>query len=151
VRAQKTQDFADSDKFETLRKLPFFEKFTDAELWEVARISSWRHAAAGEMLMKEGEAGEFFCILAQGEVKVTKKGKLLNVLKAGEPFGEMAYLSRDRIRGADVTVQQEANIVSVPTANLAQVSDGCRHKIAAAFMQILVERLTMANMRLSGA
>ena len=151
VRAQKAQDFADSDKFETLRKLPFFEKFTDAELWEVARISSWRHAAAGEMLMKEGEAGEFFCILAQGEVKVTKKGKLLNVLKAGEPFGEMAYLSRDRIRGADVTVQQEANIVSVPTANLAQVSDGCRHKIAAAFMQILVERLTMANIRLSGA
>ena len=151
VRAQKAQDFADSDKFETLRKLPFFEKFTDAELWEVARISSWRHAAAGEMLMKEGEAGEFFCILAQGEVKVTKKGKLLNVLKAGEPFGEMAYLSRDRNRGADVTVQQEANIVSVPTANLAQVSDGCRHKIAAAFMQILVERLTMANIRLSGA
>ena len=40
-----TQEFADSDKFETLRKLPFFEKFSDAELWEVARISAWRARA----------------------------------------------------------------------------------------------------------
>ncbi len=150
VRAQKAQDFADSDKFETLRKLAFFERFTDAELWEVARISSWRHAAVGETLMKEGEAGEFFCILAQGQVKVTKSGKMLNVLKAGEAFGEMAYLSRERTRGADVSVAQDANIISVPTANLAQVSDGCRHKIAGAFMQILIERLTLANIRLSG-
>src|SRR5258706_4404906 len=138
VRAQKAQDFADSDKFETLRKLAFFERFTDAELWEVARISSWRHAAVGETLMKEGEAGEFFCILAQGQVKVTKSGKMLNVLKAGEAFGEMAYLSRERTRGAAVSVAQDANIISVPTANLAQVSDGCRHKIAGAFIPILI-------------
>jgi serine/threonine protein kinase len=38
--AQKEQAFADSDKFETLRKLPFFGEFSDAELWEVARIST---------------------------------------------------------------------------------------------------------------
>jgi hypothetical protein len=38
----------------------------------------------------------------------------------------------------------------VPTASLAQASDGCRHKILAAFMRILVERLTQANIRLSG-
>ncbi len=29
-------------------------------------------------------------------------------------------------------------------------SDSCRHKFDRAFMQILVERLTMANIRLSG-
>ena len=150
LRAQKSQDFADSDKFETLRKLAFFGQFSDAELWEVARMSSWRHASAGETLMKEGEQGEYFCILAEGEVKVTKRGKLLNALQAGQPFGEMAYLSRERQRGADVTVTLEANIIAVPTAKLAQASDGCRHKFAGAFMRILVERLTMANIRLSG-
>jgi serine/threonine protein kinase len=150
VRAQKAQDFADSDKFEALRKLGFFGELTDAEIWEVARISSWRHAAAGEQLIREGEAGEFFCLLAEGQVEITKRGKRLTVLRAGEPFGEMAYLSRERVRSADVTVLEEANIISVPTASLAQASDGCRHKIAAAFMRILVERLTLANIRLSG-
>jgi len=147
----RAEVFGDSDKFETLRKLPFFEKFTDAELWEVARISAWRGATKGEVLMREGESGEFFCILAQGEVKVTKKGKLLNILRTGECFGEMAYLSKTaQVRGADVTVTDDAKIISVPTEKLAASSDGCRHQFDRAFMEILVERLTMANIRLSG-
>ena len=82
---------------------------------------------------------------------MTKRGKLLNVLKPGECFGEMAYLARkDNRRGADVTVTAEANVVSVPTANLARVSEGCRNKFDRAFMSILVERLSAANLRLSG-
>jgi eukaryotic-like serine/threonine-protein kinase len=149
--ARKAQEFADSDRFETLRRLPFFQNFSDAELWEVARISTWRHAPAGEALMKEGEPGDYFCILAQGEVKISKHGKLLNVLRAGEPFGEMAYLSRkEHARGADVTVAAEASIISVPTRRLDQASESCRHKFDRAFMEILVERLSNANLRLSG-
>jgi serine/threonine protein kinase len=149
--ARKAQEFADSDRFETLRRLPFFQNFSDAELWEVARISTWRHAPAGEALMKEGEPGDYFCILAQGEVKISKHGKLLNVLRAGEPFGEMAYLSRkEHARGADVTVAAEASIIAVPTRRLEQASESCRHKFDRAFMEILVERLSNANLRLSG-
>ena len=148
--AQKRQAFADSDKFETLRDLGFFSQFSDAELWEVARISTWQHAEAGQVLMKDGEAGEFFCILADGTVRVTKHGKLLNVLNAGEPFGEMAYLSKEKSRSADVTVMADAKIISVPTAKLDLASESCRHKFARAFMTILVERLSLANIRLSG-
>jgi serine/threonine protein kinase len=145
------QQFADSDKFETLRALPFFENFSDAEIWEVARISAWRHAHAGDVIMKEGEQGDYFCLLADGQVKVTKRNKLLNVLRTGECFGEMAYLQKGaHVRGADVTVMSDCKIVSVPTDKLAQASDACRHKFDRAFMEILVERLTMANVRLSG-
>ena len=149
--APKAQEFADPEKFETLRKLPFFREFSDAELWEVARISTWRRAGAGELLMKEGEAGDFFCILADGQAKVSRNGKLLNLLRAGECFGEMAYLSsREPVRGADVTVTSEADIIAIPTAQLAQASDACRHHFDRAFMEILVQRLSMANLRLSG-
>jgi tRNA A-37 threonylcarbamoyl transferase component Bud32 len=147
----QAQQFADSERFELLRKLPFFEKFSDAEIWEVARISAWAGAKAGEVLMKEGESGTYFCILAEGQVKVTKRGKLLNVLNAGECFGEMAYLQKaGQRRGADVTVMTDAKIISVPTDRLDHASDGCRHHFDRAFMEILVERLTMANIRLSG-
>jgi serine/threonine protein kinase len=150
-RGKTGEPFADTDKFDTLRKLPFFQNFSDAELWEVARISTWRQVAEGEALMKEGEPGDFFCILARGQVKVTKNGRLLNLLGAGEPFGEMAYLShKDRApRGADITVASNADIISVPTQNLAQASEGCRAKFDRAFMQILLDRLSMANLRLS--
>ena len=117
------------------------QRFFEAhEEWE----QEWR-------LMREGEPGDSFCILAQGTVKVTKNGRPLNTLKAGEPFGEMAYLSaKAPVRGADVTVDEEANIISVPSQSLRQASDGCRHKFDRAFMQILVERLSLANLRLSG-
>jgi eukaryotic-like serine/threonine-protein kinase len=149
--ARKAQDFADSDRFETLRALAFFTDFSDAELWEVAHISSWRHADAGQTLMKEGDAGEDFCILAEGEVKVTRRGKLLGVVRPGECFGEMAYLAKkDNRRGADVTVSAESNVISIATARLAQISESCRHKFDRAFMTILVERLSAANLRLSG-
>jgi len=147
----RTQAFTDSDKFETLRTLPFFENFSDAELWEVARISSWRAAQAGETLMREGETGTYFCVLAEGQVQVTKKGKLLTILRPGEPFGEMAYLSKSaRTRVADVTVASDAKIITVPTERLAQATEGCQHKFDRAFMDILVERLSMANLRMSG-
>jgi eukaryotic-like serine/threonine-protein kinase len=151
ARTGSHPEFADSDRFETLRKLAFFEHFTDAEIWEVARISTWRKAADGEQLMKEGEPGTFFCMLAEGQVKVTKRGKLLNLLRAGECFGEMAYLSKTaHLRGADVTVMSAAKIISIPTKSLAQASEGCRHKFDSAFLEILVDRLAMANVRLSG-
>ena len=146
-----SQQFADSDKFETLRTLAFFDQFSDAELWEVARISGWRSAKAGEFLMKEGEQGDYFCLLADGQVKVTKKQKLLNVLRTGECFGEMAYLQKEaHVRGADVSVMSDCKIITIPTAKLEQASDACRHKFDRAFMAILVERLSMANIRLSG-
>jgi len=147
----QTREFSDSDKFETLRALPFFENFSDAELWEVARISSWRAASAGEQLMQEGDTGTDFCILAEGQVTVTKKGRLLNILKPGEPFGEMAYLSKTaHLRVADVSVASDAKIISVPTQMLEHATESCRHKFDRAFMDILVERLSMANLRLSG-
>jgi len=130
---------------------PFFDQFADAELWEVARVSTWRHAGAGEVLMREGDTGDFFCVLAQGQVKVTRRGQLLGVLQAGEPFGEMAYLANPEAkRGADVTVVEDANIIAMPTAGLAQASDACRHQFDRAFMGMLVERLTAANLRISG-
>jgi serine/threonine protein kinase len=143
--------FADSDKFESMRKLPFFENFSDAELWEVAGISSWRSAAIGEVLMREGEPGTYFCILAEGQVKVSKKGRLLNILNPGEPFGEMAYLARGaHERGADVSTLTGAKIITIPTERLEQASDSCRQKFDRAFVEILIERLSMANVRLSG-
>jgi len=54
------------------------------------------------------------------------------------------------VRGADVTAMSDCKIVTVPNDKLEQASDACRHKFDRAFMAILVERLSMANIRLSG-
>jgi serine/threonine protein kinase len=151
-RQPKTAEFADSEKFNSLRDLPFFANFSEAELWEVMRVSSWENCKPGKVLMYEGETGTFFCLLAAGEVKVIKQGKLLNILNAGESFGEMAYISRANgsVRTADVVTLSDARVITIRNDDLDRASDICRHKFDRAFMAILVERLSLSNTRLIG-
>jgi len=146
----QSQEVADSEKFNTVRAMSFFTDFSDAELWEVLRISQWENLSAGSAILQDGDHGDFFCILASGEVKVTKKKKLLNVLTSGECFGEMAYLSRTgKERIADVSATRNSRIIKIRAEDLNRASDACRHRFDRAFMAILVERLTLANTRLT--
>ena len=148
--SNRSQEVADSEKFNTLRAMPFFNDFSDAELWEVMRISSWENLPTDTVIMQDGDPGDFFCILALGEVKVTKRKKLLNVLTPGECFGEMAYLSKTgNERGADVATLCDSRIIRIRTEDLDRASDACRHRFDRAFMSILVERLSLANTRLT--
>jgi serine/threonine protein kinase len=149
-RNAQSDQAADSNKFSTLREMPFFSGFSDAELWEVLRISQWENLSPGTVIMEDGTEGNFFCILASGEVKVTKKKKLLNILRAGECFGEMAYLAKDgKERTADVAAMSPARVIKIRTEDLEQASDACQHRFDRAFMAILVDRLKLANTRLA--
>jgi serine/threonine protein kinase len=141
---------ADAEKFNTLRGLSFFRDFDDVQIWEVVRLSQWSRVGSGEPLIREGESGDFFCVLASGDVKVTRQGKLLNVLSAGECVGEMAYLTPgSAVRGATVTALREATVITLPTNAFAHASEVCRASFDRAFLRILVERLSLANVRLS--
>jgi tRNA A-37 threonylcarbamoyl transferase component Bud32 len=143
-------EFGDPDKFVALRNMRFFALFADPELWEVVEIGSWEQVAAGSALVREGEFGDFFCIVVQGEVRVTKNKKLLSVLGPGECFGEMAYLSLSgHERGATVTASRDSLIVRVKVSDLGTASADCRSKFDRAFIGILVERLNLANTRLT--
>jgi CRP-like cAMP-binding protein len=62
----------------------------------------------------------------------------------------MSYLSRQtNERSADVISLSAARVITIRVDDLARASDACRHRFDRAFMSILVERLTMANNRLT--
>ena len=146
----RRQAFGDADKFAALRAMDFFKRFADPELWEVVRFGEWQRVPAGTEIVREGEAGNFFCVMIEGEARVTKNRKLLTVLGPGQCFGEMAYLSADRReRGATVTASKESHIVRVRTVDLEHASVNCRSHFDRAFIGILVERLNLANTRLT--
>jgi eukaryotic-like serine/threonine-protein kinase len=148
--AGRREVFGDADKFAALRAMPFFSRFAEPELWEVVRIGSWERVSAGTEIMREGDAGDFFCVLVEGEARVTKNRKLLTILGPGEAFGEMAYLSLDKPeRGATVTAAKDSHIVRVRIADLERASVNCRSHFDRAFIGILVERLNLANTRLT--
>ena len=142
--------FGDADKFAALRSMRFFGAFADQELWEVVKLGLWEKVRAGTSLLREGEPGDFFCILIDGEMHVSKNKKLLTVLGPGECFGEMAYLSLNgHQRGATVSANQDSRILRMRVADLDHASLTCRSKFDRAFIGILVDRLNLANTRLT--
>ena len=144
------ETFGDANKFAALRAMRFFTPFADPELWEVVALGKWERVAVGTALLQEGQPGDFFCMLVDGEMRVTKNKKLLSVLGPGECFGEMAYLSfGSQQRGATVTAGRNSRIVRIRVSDLDQATIACRGKFDRAFIGILVERLNLANSRLT--
>jgi serine/threonine protein kinase len=144
------QEFPDSEKFEALRALPFFDEFSDVNLWEVVRFSRWDEVAAGTVVMRDGERGDFFAFLLDGELGVSKCGHALGTLLAGECFGEMAIIRRgEHTRGADVAAQTVARVVTISAQALQHSSDACRMHFYQGFLDVIAGRLADANARLA--
>jgi hypothetical protein len=151
-RAGEDRERADSERLTVLKTLPFFRSFPENEMWEVLRISKWRKLPPGTALIAEGDIGDSFFILAGGMVKVTRGGKTLNVLTAGDCLGEMSYLvQKTGPRSATVTTTSDCLVMKIRAQDLRQASHSCRQLFDQQFLRVLVERLEKANQQLSVA
>ncbi|MCE2989225.1 MAG: protein kinase domain-containing protein [Burkholderiales bacterium] len=139
-------EISSAEKFNALRRLEFFKDFRDSELWEVLRGALWETHGREENLLLEGDAGHAFFIIVSGQVKVMKDGKLLNVLKEGDCFGEMAYLSGDRARRtASISAVSEVQLLKVQDVQLENLSDACQLRFNRVFLRTLIERLAWTS------
>jgi CRP-like cAMP-binding protein len=140
---------SDAEKFAASRRLKFFARFNDAELWEAVRPSVWRLHPAGEELIREGTSDEHLYIIASGLLKVTRQGKLLNAVSPGECVGEMAYARRDsKPRSATVTAVEPSWAMRLRVPDIDTLSESCRARFNEAFLAVMAERLTMLGGRL---
>jgi CRP/FNR family transcriptional regulator, cyclic AMP receptor protein len=96
--------FSQDTKVDALRRATLFEGLSRKQLVQLARASEDLDVPAGKVLCKEGEVGQEFFVIIDGEVEVTKNGKRLATRAAGEFFGEIALLEQTR-RMATVTAQ----------------------------------------------
>jgi len=96
--------FRQDTKVDALRRATLFEGLSRKQLVQLARVSEDLEVPAGKVLCKEGEVGQEFFVIVDGEVEVTKNGKRLATRAGGEFFGEIALLEQTR-RMATVTAQ----------------------------------------------
>ena len=151
-RAEEKREQTESERFSLLRTLPFFKDFPENELWEVMRISKWARFKAETALIKEGDHGDSFFILAAGYVRVTRGKRTLSVLTAGDCFGEMSYLAQHKggtHRSATVTTTSDCILMKIRAEELREASDSCRRLFDARFLDTLVDRLESANKQLA--
>lgn len=141
----------ETQRFQTLRELAFFSEFSDVEIWEIVGFAKWETLAPAELIMREGESGDSFCFLTEGEALVKKRGRLLSHLGVGDCFGEMALFSAGHgLRTATVQAQSSVEIVRITSTSLQRASDTCRMHFYKAFLEVLSTRLSMANTKLAG-
>jgi MFS family permease len=75
-----------------LRRLPIFAPLPAPSLEGLARVLVAEHVAPGDVIMREGEAGDRYYAVADGTVSVTRNGQLLAELGRGDGFGEIALV-----------------------------------------------------------
>jgi len=137
---------SESEKFDRLRGMPFFMNFGDVALWEVVRISSWTSIPAGSVIIREGDEGDSFYLLIDGEVAVTLMGKQITTIKPGGCFGELLYFQdRGERRTTTITALVPITVMEIKTKALDASTDGCQVGFNKAFMKVLIGRLVQAN------
>ncbi len=78
---------------EFLRPIDLFKALTPQQLTDVAEHMKKRHFAAGETIIREGEPGEEFFLISDGEVEVIRSDNEVARLGPGDFFGEVALIS----------------------------------------------------------
>ncbi len=140
----------DSVKYVALKKVPMLSGLPDSELWELALAGKWTEVPAKRTIVKENDKGLSFFLVGKGQVKVTRKGRLLNTLDERECFGEMAYIRGGDIpRHATVESQTELLLAEFDPETLARMSLGAQLHLTRALVRNLVDRLEVANTRMA--
>ncbi|CAI8503498.1 unnamed protein product [Hanseniaspora opuntiae] len=89
-----------------LKNLPILKNLSDSERNKLIDVLKSKTVAKGQIIIRQGEVGENFYIIEQGDCVVIKDGEEVNVLHKNDYFGELSLLE-DSPRAATVKVISE--------------------------------------------
>ena len=141
-------DVSDSEKFGILRAMHASRVFLDPEIWELVQAGKWAKLPAHAVVLREDEPGQSMYILASGAMKVTKLGHLLNLIKQGEFFGDMAYIQRGSNRQATLEAISEVIVAEFTFEALEKLSVNCELRFVKSLLYAMTERLVSADKRI---
>lgn len=107
-----------------LRKSPLFEGLSDDELQQLMDMAEPISLRAGEILIKQGDAGDAAYVVIKGEFEIQKQtGQSLikiDVRNSGDVVGEMALLS-SAPRNATVIARTDSEVLRIPPGAFQQL------------------------------
>jgi CRP-like cAMP-binding protein len=132
------------EAIESLRSIPLFQSVCDEDLESIANLLIERRFPNGKTIVEEGLPGDYMYVIREGRVKVTKlsgdgREKILEMLEAGDFFGEMALLDRAP-RSASVKALEETRIFALARADFLSLIKKSPD-LAMAVIQELTRRL----------
>jgi serine/threonine protein kinase len=135
------------EKWKTLRFLAFFKDFSDDQITEVVNASEWKEFSKGEVIVTEGEQETAFYIIAKGGVEVMKDNRVVGIMKQGDCFGEIAFLTHQP-RNATIVARTEVSLMMVSVTLMEQASTETQLRYYRIFLENLISRLSQATDKL---
>ncbi len=123
-------------EYRLLRGLPMFAPLPVVRLEELSMRAHHVAYHAGETIIREGEPGDRFYVIAAGEVDVTEGDRFRRTEPAGDCFGEIALL-RSVPRTATVVARTDVDLLALDRDEFLAAITGDRRALAAG--QNLVE------------
>jgi serine/threonine-protein kinase len=140
LRVQERQQ-ARRDNSNSLRRLRFFDRFSDSEIEEVLNASTLTNHAAGSVIVQEGEIENAFYIIVVGGAEVRRMGKALHRLEKGDCYGESGFLPGQR-NTASVIASSQVLALKVSGTRLEQRTEGCQLRFYKTFLESMIYRLS---------
>jgi eukaryotic-like serine/threonine-protein kinase len=132
------------DNSNSLRRLRFFDRFSDSEIEEVLNASTLTHHAAGSVIVQEGEIENAFYIIVVGAAEVRRMGRPLHRLDKGDCYGEAGLLPTQRST-CSVIADTQVLALKVSGTRLEQRTEGCQLRFYKTFLESMIFRLSMTS------
>lgn len=133
---------------DSLRRLHFFNGFSDEEIDEILNASTMTTCPQGSPIIREGEVDNAFYIIAVGSADVIKGGKTIHRLERGDCVGEIGFLTTAR-RTASVVPATTVLALKINAALMDRVSRDCQLRFYKVFAETLIYRLSLTSAKLS--
>lgn len=132
---------------------PLFRNLDETERALILIIGQVRTFEAGQVIFREGDAGDGLYILIQGSVRISKQSasgeEALAILEPHAFFGEMALIDYAP-RAADAIANETTELFFIPLKDLRALIE-THHQIALkvlfALCEVLAQRLRETNER----
>jgi CRP-like cAMP-binding protein len=133
--------FNQDTKVQALKRAPLFEGLSKKELTDLARVTEDLEVPTGGVLCREGETGQEFFVIVDGETEITSKGKRVAARGGGDFVGEIALLE-DTKRTATVTAKTPLRVFVLTGQDfrrLVREKPGVEQKVMRALARRVVE------------
>jgi CRP/FNR family transcriptional regulator, nitrogen oxide reductase regulator len=139
------------DYSQILKQSPIFATLSDQELEALAKLTTAREFAADEYVFWEGDPAEWFYVVAQGSIKVSKlssqgKETIIDFFGPGEMFGEVAVF-QNKTYPASSRAESETNLLGIRKSDFIRLLS-VHPQVALRIINILSGRLRDSQNRL---